>query len=99
MEIVNLVQDGKITTKQQAAALVDEEARAMAEFYQINEQEARATLLSNIGYVTGYFSHEEADNIMELFDTEHPVFGRQHPSAEEAYRMGHEYGERKGGSQ
>jgi len=95
LAIVNLVQDGQITTKQQAAALVAEEVAAMVEFYKISAEEARKTLLEHIGHVTGYLSHKQADNIMELFDTAHPVFGRQHPSAEEAYRMGHEYAERK----
>jgi hypothetical protein len=91
MEMLNLVIDGEITTKDQAAALVTEEVRAIAEFYHLSEEEARKRLLESIGYVTGYLSHDQADHVMELFDTEHPVFGRQHPTAEEAYRLGYEY--------
>lgn len=94
-QIINLVIDGEITTKEQAAALVDEEAREYAEALHIDEAGARANVLSGIGYVTGYLSHAQADRIMELFDTQHPVFGRQHPTAEEAYRMGHEYSQRR----
>lgn len=90
-EIINLAVDRKITTKEQAAALVKEEAAEIAGFYKITNEQATARLLNNIGYVTGYCSHEQADTIMELFDTQHPIFGRQHPSAEEALRMGMEY--------
>jgi hypothetical protein len=97
MEILNLAIDGKITTKEQAATLVNEEVAAIAGHYQVSEEEARKKLLESIGYVTGYLSHEQADHVMELFDTEHPVFGRQHPTAEEAYRMGQEYANRKKG--
>ena len=95
LQIINLVVDGKITTKKQAAALIDEEVKEYAPALKISEAEARSKLLENIGYVTGYFSHDAADKIMELFDTQHPVFGRQHPTAEEAYRMGQEYAQRK----
>jgi hypothetical protein len=94
MEILNLAIDGKITTKEQAAALVNEEVAAIVMVYHLSEEEARKKLLESIGYVTGYLSHDQADHVMELFDTAHPVFGREHPSAEEAYRLGHEYGNR-----
>lgn len=93
--ILNLVQDGQITTKEQAAALVAEEVAEMVERYNVSAEEAKKTLLSNIGYVTKYLSHKQADNVMDLFETEHPAYGRQHPSAEEAYRLGHEYAERR----
>jgi hypothetical protein len=97
-QIINLVIDGEITTKEQAAALVEEEVRDRVAFYYISHvtaEQARTSLLMQIGYVTGYCSHEQADKIMELFDTEHPVFGRQHPTPEDAFRMGQEYAERK----
>ena len=31
---------------------------------------------------------------MKLFQTQHPIFGTEHPTAEEAYRLGHEWGTR-----
>jgi hypothetical protein len=94
LQILNLVQDGEISTKEQAAALVAEEAAENAVVLKITEEEARATLLANIGYVTGYLSHKQADNVMELFNTQHPIFGRTHPTAEEALRLRMEYGKR-----
>jgi hypothetical protein len=98
MEILNLVIDKQITTKEQAAALVEAEVRDMVAFYYVshlNEEEARKRLLANIGYVTGYLSHQQADLVMELFATEHPVFGRTHPSAEDRLRLGMEYAARR----
>ena len=90
-EIVNLVVDGKITTKEQAAALVEQEVTGIVEFYKLPRKKARAALLHNIGYVTGYLDIKRADQMMDLFDTEHPIFGRSHPTAEEALKMGMEW--------
>jgi hypothetical protein len=50
--------------------------------------EVKRTLLSNIGYIAGYEDPTTADRIYELFDTEHPVFGRRHPTGEEALARG-----------
>jgi hypothetical protein len=94
-EIINLAVDGVITTKEQAAALVAHEAAEISATCKIGVDEAKARLLEQIGYVTGYFSHKQADRIMELFDTQHPIFGRQHPSAEDAFRMGQEYAQKR----
>lgn len=93
-QIINLVIDREITTKEQAYALVEQEAAEAAEFYKRSVEESRAILLENIGYVTGYLSHQQADNVLEIFQTTHPVFGRTHPTPEEAFRMGLEWGER-----
>jgi hypothetical protein len=94
VDIVNLFVDGKITSKEIAAALVDEEAKKAVDFYGIDFEEAKKRLLSNIGYVTGYLTHAQADKMMELFDTEHPVWGRRHPEPLEAYELGLQYGRR-----
>jgi hypothetical protein len=94
-EIMSSITDGKINTKEEAATLVAEEAAAAAVFYKIPVEIAAANILSNIGYWTGYLDHATADKIMDLFDCEHPIFGRTHPTAEEALRIGMEYGERR----
>lgn len=86
--ILSGVVDGQINTKEQAAALLDEEARDYAEALHLDEETARRQLRSNIGYMSGYYAHAQADRIMELFDTEHPIFGRNHPSPEEAFQLG-----------
>ena len=93
-EILRLVVDGVITTKEEAAALVDEEVKEAVAAQHITAEDARKNLLASIGYASGYYSYKTADRLLELFDTEHPVFGKTHPTAEEALRMGMEYGKR-----
>ena len=90
-EIFGLIQDRTIVTRDQAEALLEEESAAAAAFYQMPKEEVRKRLKSNIGYMTGYFSPAEADRIMELFDTEHPIFKRSHPTAKEALQLGMNY--------
>jgi hypothetical protein len=93
-DILNLAKDGVVTTKAQAAAIIEEEVTARMSIAHSEEEEARSIIKANIGYCTGYMTHEEADKINDLFDTEHPVWGRTHPTPEEALRLGMEYGER-----
>ena len=92
MDILNLVVDGKVTTQDQAAALVEQEVTEAADFYKMDVAVARANIRASIGYVTGYLDPKRADQMMDLFDTEHPIFGRSHPSAEEALRIGMKMG-------
>lgn len=69
-EIMCAVVDGEINTKEQAAALVNEEALELAAAERISIEAARAMLLSNIGYCTGYYDNATADKILDLFETE-----------------------------
>lgn len=87
-----MVQDGTITTREQAAAIVDAEVARMTAAGEVDDATARKNLLDNIGYCTGYCSREHADLIMDLFQTEHPIFGKTHPTPEEALQMGMERG-------
>lgn len=91
-DIMALVVDQEINTKDKAAALVDAEAAEAAEFYKMPIEDARANLLANIGYCTGYYDNATADRILDLFETEHPIFGRTHPTPEEAWAKGLEMG-------
>jgi hypothetical protein len=72
MTFLNLIVDNEITTREQAAALVEQEAQVMAEFYQITQEEAKEKLLANIQEVTRYLSHKKAADVRELFGIEHP---------------------------
>jgi hypothetical protein len=92
--IFGLVQDGTLNTKEQATKIVEAEAARMAEAGNVSIEQARKMMLVNIGYQTGYCSHQLADRIMDLFQTEHPIFGKTHPTAEEALRLGMEFGRR-----
>ena len=93
-DILNLVVDGFVTTKAQAAQIIEEEITARIAIAHLTEQEARDVLLTNIGYATGYMSARTGDKIMRLFNTQHPIWGRTHPTPEEALRLGIEYGSR-----
>lgn len=90
--VFGMVQDGTLNTREQAKAFVEAEAERRAECAEISVERAREILLSNIGYCTGYCDHALADRIMDLFQTEHPVFGKTHPTPEEAFRIGLERG-------
>jgi hypothetical protein len=90
-EIIKLaLKDG---TKEGAADLVTQQVGEMMLVLGYTPEDARARVLTNIGYYTGYLDHETADKIMDLFETEHPVFGRTHPTPQEAFRLGKELGE------
>lgn len=49
---------------------------------------------SNLGYWTGYYDQETANRVFKLFDCEHPVFGREFPTPEEAFKKGMEWAEK-----
>jgi hypothetical protein len=83
----------KAGTKEQSSQLVEAHVAEMTLLLDYDEAEARRVTLVNIGYYTGYLDHETADKVMELFETEHPIFGRTHPTPEEAFRLGRELGE------
>lgn len=53
--------------------------------------------LENIGYFTGYYPKGKAEQIMKVFNTEHPVFGKTIPSNEKAYAHGVRRGRRVNG--
>lgn len=81
-------------TKANAAAIVKEQVDEMVTVLHYDADEARKITLTNIGYYAGYFRAEFADKIYEMFDTEHPIFGKKHPTAEEALKIGMEWGRR-----
>jgi hypothetical protein len=81
-------------TKEKAREIVEVQVKEMVDTLHYDEAEARRVTLVNIGYYSGYLDHETADKIMDLFETEHPVFGREHPTPQEAFRLGRELGEK-----
>jgi hypothetical protein len=90
-QIMQYVQDG--ITKEEAALLLTERIEDLVRMGIAREEATRRTLVS-IGYFAGYYSHEIADKTYELFNTEHPIWGREHPTPAEALRLGMEHGRR-----
>jgi ferric iron reductase protein FhuF len=82
-------------TKERAKELVDQQVDEMVSILHYDADMARGIVLHNIGYYTGYLDHETADKVMELFNTEHPYFGRKHPSHEEIVKMVMELGRKQ----
>lgn len=90
MSILEIIEVGlKAGTREKAQELVEAEVKrlCMAE-PGLDRALAKKTLLSNIGYMAGYENPDTAQRIYEIFDTEHPFFGRRQPSAEEAMATG-----------
>lgn len=89
-DILNLIVDDVVTTPAAAAAIIEEEVAARIRVCSLTEPEARKNLLDAIGFATAYMSVENADKTMTLFNTQHPLWGRTHPTPEEAMRLGEE---------
>jgi hypothetical protein len=71
-------------TRDDARAMVDARVEEMVTTLgDLTPEEARRQTLVNIGYWTGYLDSSTADRIMELFETEHPIWGRTHPTPAE----------------
>jgi hypothetical protein len=81
-------------TQEQAAAAVQEEVDDMRASLGYDEARARAIVLTNIGYFAGYYPHDVADRVYDLYQTEHPIWGREHPTPSEIFQWGIERGKR-----
>lgn len=84
-EVVDMMRACK--TKKEANALVK---KLMKEHEATDEK----LLRSNIGYLTGYLGPTEGMRLLELFETEHPIFGKTRPTSDEAFKIGLEMGSR-----
>ena len=66
-----------------------EEAEEFMKAYSAENPHAYA----NIGYLAGYYGQKDMDRILDWFQTAHPIFGRSHPTPEEAFAAGQKIGE------
>jgi hypothetical protein len=77
----------------QALVRVENKAEAqefLLAYEAVNHPHAR----ENIGWAVGDLNREQGRRVMELFECPHPVFGTTYPTAEEAFRLGMESGEK-----
>lgn len=90
MDLEELVRTGLAAgTREKARELVAAEVGLIcAADADCDPAEVKKTLLSNIGYWAGYCNPAQAQRIYEIFDTEHPIFGRREPTPEEAFARG-----------
>ena len=86
------------TTKEQAAELLERMVNeALGANPKMLREEARALVLSNLGYMTGYIGRTEAYRLLELFGARHPFFGgpgEWPEDPEEILAMGYQWGRR-----
>lgn len=80
---------GDVTSAMQSCASREDAQDFMRHFRQYDSKAAE-----NIGYLTGYFSPEKADQMRDWFQVVHPIFGTETPTPEEALRKGIELGQK-----
>lgn len=56
-----------------------------------SREEAERIERENLGYYAGYYDAETAERVHRLFKTEHPIFGKRTPTAEEAFAFGRKW--------
>jgi hypothetical protein len=83
-------------TKEEATAWLEKEIAGHVGEYQQSPEDARKVILSNIGYMTGYYGQDVADRMFDLFGAVHPIFGLKQPGPEKAFEMGLKLGRRTG---
>lgn len=58
----------------------------------MGDDDGRRIASSNIGYMSGYYGNKEMALIQDIFNVEHPIFGKKQPTAKEAFEMGQNLG-------
>lgn len=79
-------------TKEEAQAWLEKNIREREKEYGQSSVEARKIILSNLGYMAGYYDKETSQKVYDLFQAEHPIFGTPNYWStlipEEAFRAG-----------
>lgn len=65
----------KCETEEAAQAWIDKEIVRYKEDFGVEAERARETIMSNIGYMAGYYDDGVARKIYRLFKAPHPIFG------------------------
>lgn len=63
-------------TKEEAEDVLTDYAKVLMEHFKFDLREAMKEASKDIGYLGGYLSPGQRHQLEELFDVEHPVFGR-----------------------
>ena len=78
----------EIRTKQQADEYFEFLVSWRTKEFSMPRDEAERIERNNVGYWTGYLDEATARRVMELFQVEHPFFGTEFPSLDEAFEIG-----------
>ena len=80
----------KVETKEEASKFIDNYTQYLTKTGNKSVEEAREVAEINVGYWTGYMSNEVGLRVLDLYDIDHPYFGRTRPSPQEALKIGYE---------
>lgn len=79
-------------TQEDAEVWMKREIKKYMDEFGYDEEKTRKIILTNLGYIAGYYDHDTAQKIDRLFGAEHPIFGsstyHQDMSPEEAFDLG-----------
>jgi hypothetical protein len=81
-----------IKTKEEAKEYLDALIEYTMAMNGVKLEDAIRIEKSNLGYYAGYYDNETIKRVQELFDCQHPIFGKVIPTAEEAFNMGRNIG-------
>lgn len=62
-------------TREKAEEWLKNEIKRHVSLYGGTPDEAKSIILSNIGYMAGYYSKEHSEHIHKMFGAVHPIFG------------------------
>jgi hypothetical protein len=78
----------KIKTKEEAKQYLDDYISHIMKETGKDYNYASRTAKDNLGYYAGYYNETTNLRIQELFEVEHPIFGKGIPTPEEAWEAG-----------
>lgn len=78
----------KATNQTEADNIVQDLIQDDVEWENKPMQERESILRQNIGHCSGYYDRKTSVKLIELYRTQHPVFGKTYPKPSEAFQAG-----------
>ena len=75
-------------TKEAMVAAFDQICAEVAAKHGGSPESHRRVQMQNVGYFSGYYSPEVYANVNEWLGAEHPIFGKNRPTARDAFTAG-----------
>lgn len=87
-------------TKEEAEAWMASEIKRHVDEFGQSAEKARSVIMTNIGYMAGYYDQKTSEKIYRLFGAAHPVFGTPNywstVTPEDAFEKGRKMAEEQG---
>lgn len=78
----------KITNQEEANRYYEALVQRHIKRDECGRTEAENIVKSNLGYYAGCYDRETFERVNKLFNTAHPIFGKDYPTPEEAFNAG-----------